>query len=133
LAPRAGIEPATKRLTVFCTTAVLPWNCLVEYPGIEPGVPKGVGFTVRCITIDASTPYCLTLSRLCRFRRFQGAMGKCVLKNTVCGISAHVNSMPFNTLGFFIPHKELHRLGRPFRTFIVVQGPRFLYHSVLRI
>ena len=29
---------------------------LVEYPGIEPGVPLGGGFTVHCITIDASTP-----------------------------------------------------------------------------
>jgi len=29
----------------------------VEYPGIEPGVPEGGGFTVHCITIDASTPY----------------------------------------------------------------------------
>ena len=29
---------------------------MVEYPGIEPGVPEGGGFTVHCITIDASTP-----------------------------------------------------------------------------
>jgi hypothetical protein len=29
---------------------------LVEYPGIEPGVPEDGGFTVHCITIDASTP-----------------------------------------------------------------------------
>ena len=29
---------------------------LVEYPGIEPGVREGGGFTVHCITIDASTP-----------------------------------------------------------------------------
>ena len=28
----------------------------MEYPGIEPGVPEGGGFTVHCITIDASTP-----------------------------------------------------------------------------
>ena len=26
LAPRVGIEPTTKRLTVFCTTSVLPRN-----------------------------------------------------------------------------------------------------------
>ena len=31
-------------------------NCLVEIPGIEPGVPEGGGFTVHCITIDASSP-----------------------------------------------------------------------------
>ena len=30
---------------------------MVEYPGIEPGVRKRGGFTVHCITIDASTPY----------------------------------------------------------------------------
>jgi hypothetical protein len=39
---------------------VIPFNYrgihLVEYPGIEPGVPEGGGFTVHCITIDASTP-----------------------------------------------------------------------------
>ena len=29
---------------------------LVEIPGIEPGVPEGGGFTVHCITIDASSP-----------------------------------------------------------------------------
>ena len=29
---------------------------MVEYPGIEPGVPEGGGFTIHCITIDASTP-----------------------------------------------------------------------------
>jgi hypothetical protein len=54
----------------------------VEYPGIEPGMSKDGGFTVHCITVDASTPYCLTLSRLCRFRRCQGAMRKCVIKHT---------------------------------------------------
>jgi hypothetical protein len=32
---------------------------LVEYPGIEPGVPEDGGFTVHCITIDASTPLCV--------------------------------------------------------------------------
>ena len=36
---------------------------LVEHPGIEPGVPEGGGFTVHCITIDASAPNLLnTLS-----------------------------------------------------------------------
>ena len=29
----------------------------MEYPGIEPGVYKDGGFTVHCITIDASTPW----------------------------------------------------------------------------
>jgi len=29
---------------------------LVEYPGIEPGVVKTGGFTIHCITVDASTP-----------------------------------------------------------------------------
>jgi hypothetical protein len=29
---------------------------MVEIPGIEPGVPEGGGFTVHCITIDASSP-----------------------------------------------------------------------------
>jgi hypothetical protein len=29
---------------------------LVEYPGIEPGMVKTGGFTVHCITVDASTP-----------------------------------------------------------------------------
>jgi len=46
--------------TVFKTVAInrtLPhFHKLVEYPGIEPGVPEGGGFTVHCITIDASTP-----------------------------------------------------------------------------
>ena len=32
---------------------------LVECTGIEPVVPEGGGFTVHCITIDASTPYSL--------------------------------------------------------------------------
>ena len=36
-----------------------PYFDLVEYPGIEPGVPEDGGFTVHCITIDASTPYYL--------------------------------------------------------------------------
>ena len=31
---------------------------LVEITGIEPVVPLGGGFTVHCITIDASSPYC---------------------------------------------------------------------------
>ena len=31
-------------------------TCLVEYPGIEPGMSKDGGFTVHCITVDASTP-----------------------------------------------------------------------------
>ena len=30
---------------------------MVEYPGSIPGVREGGGFTVHCITIDASTPY----------------------------------------------------------------------------
>jgi hypothetical protein len=30
---------------------------LVEITGIEPVVPEGGGFTVHCITIDASSPY----------------------------------------------------------------------------
>ena len=29
---------------------------MVEYPGIEPGVVKTGGFTIHCITVDASTP-----------------------------------------------------------------------------
>jgi len=29
---------------------------LVENTGIEPVVPEGGGFTVHCITIDASSP-----------------------------------------------------------------------------
>jgi hypothetical protein len=29
---------------------------MVEYPGIEPGVRKRGGFTIHCITVDASTP-----------------------------------------------------------------------------
>jgi len=33
---------------------------LVETTGIEPVVPLGAGFTVQCITIDASTPLFLT-------------------------------------------------------------------------
>ena len=28
----------------------------MEYPGIEPGVVKTGGFTIHCITVDASTP-----------------------------------------------------------------------------
>jgi hypothetical protein len=32
---------------------------LVEITGIEPVVPEGGGFTVHCITIDASSPYYL--------------------------------------------------------------------------
>ena len=40
----------------------------------------------------------------------------------------------FNTLGFFIPHKELHHLGRPFTTvYRVLRGPRFLYHVALLV
>jgi len=35
-------------------STTLPY--LVEYPGIEPGMPEGGDFTDRCITIDASTP-----------------------------------------------------------------------------
>ena len=35
----------------------------------------------------------------------------------------------FNTLGFFISQKRLHRLGRPFTTvYRVLRGPRFPYH-----
>jgi hypothetical protein len=30
---------------------------LVEITGIEPVVPEGGGFTVHCITIDASSPF----------------------------------------------------------------------------
>jgi len=33
---------------------------LVECTGIEPVVPEGGGFTVHCITIDASTPKFMT-------------------------------------------------------------------------
>jgi len=45
---------------------------------------------------------------------------KCVLKSTVCGISAHVNSMLFNTLEFFISQKRLHPQGRPFASYYSV-------------
>ena len=34
----------------------LPGCNLVENTGIEPVVPEGGGFTVHCITIDASSP-----------------------------------------------------------------------------
>jgi hypothetical protein len=37
-----------------------------------------------------------------------------VLKNTVCGISAQVSSMLFNTLQSFVSQKRLHPVGRPF-------------------
>jgi hypothetical protein len=33
-------------------------RCMVENTGIEPVVPEGGGFTVHCITIDASSPDC---------------------------------------------------------------------------
>ena len=46
--------------TVFKTVAInrtLPhFHYLVENTGIEPVVPEGGGFTVHCITIDASSP-----------------------------------------------------------------------------
>jgi hypothetical protein len=54
--------------TVFKTVAISRTRPhflnLVEYPGIEPGVPEGGGFTVHCITIDASTPYLVGKERL---------------------------------------------------------------------
>jgi hypothetical protein len=35
----------------------------------------------------------------------------------------------FNTLGFFVPHKELHRLGRPFEACLeCASGSRFPWH-----
>ena len=37
-------------------SATLPYY-LVEITGIEPVVPEGGGFTVHCITIDASSPF----------------------------------------------------------------------------
>ena len=33
-----------------------PYIDLVEHPGIEPGMSKDGGFTVHCITVDASAP-----------------------------------------------------------------------------
>jgi len=42
----------------------------------------------------------VTLSRYA-VNRFAGGRGECVLKSTVCGISAHVSSMLFNTLPFY--------------------------------
>jgi hypothetical protein len=37
---------------------------LVEITGIEPVVPEGGGFTVHCITIDASSPLLVPRERL---------------------------------------------------------------------
>jgi hypothetical protein len=37
---------------------------LVEITGIEPVVPEGGGFTVHCITIDASSPNLVGKERL---------------------------------------------------------------------
>ena len=36
--------------------------CLVENTGIEPVVPEDGGFTIHCITIDASSPLLVTHS-----------------------------------------------------------------------
>ena len=52
---RGNRIPLDTKLARLRRNPLLP-PILVEYPGIEPGVPKGGGFTVHCITIDASTP-----------------------------------------------------------------------------
>lgn len=51
-----GLEPTLYSFADCCLTIRRTATYLVEYPGIEPGVPLGGGFTVHCITIDASTP-----------------------------------------------------------------------------
>ena len=50
--------------TVLLNRALARFHNLVEIPGIEPGVPEGGGFTVHCITIDASSPYLVPQRRL---------------------------------------------------------------------
>ena len=52
----------------------------------------------------------------------------CVLKHSKL-LRLPVRKECFNTLGFFISQKRLHRLGRPFTTvYRVLRGPRFPYH-----
>jgi hypothetical protein len=77
---------------------------LVEYPGIEPGMPEGGGFTVHCITIDASTPYLVDavrfeLTKPCGNRVTAGSdtptstAHPILFKHTVCDISVLASSM----------------------------------------
>ena len=45
MAPRAGLEPATVRLTAECSTIELSGN-MVRGAGLEPANPEGRRFTV---------------------------------------------------------------------------------------
>ncbi len=45
----------------MCVHEHFETKSLVENTGIEPVVPEGGGFTVHCITIDASSPMVLVL------------------------------------------------------------------------
>ena len=73
----------------------------------------------------------VTHSPLCFLTPSRGERRMCVLKHSKL-ISLTVRKECFNTLGFFISQKRLHRLGRPFTTvYRVLRGPRFLYHVAI--
>ena len=70
----------------------------------------------------------VTHSPLCFLTPSNGERRMCVLKHSKL-LRLPVRKECFNTLGFFISQKRLHRLGRPFTTvYRVLRGPRFPYH-----
>ena len=106
-------------------TAPIWWSIL----GSNQACHYDGGFTVHCITIDASAP-CLnynTLPLCCQpVPNGRSGKGECVLKHTMAFIFAVILPITvqvpsersflicFNTLPFLAPEEEFHPIGRPF-------------------
>ena len=124
-----GIEPPSEAYETSELPLLYPaitwWSIL----GSNQACHYDGGFTVHCITIDASTPFLNynTLPLCCQpVPNGRSGKGECVLKHTMAFIFAVILPITvqvpsersflicFNTLPFLAPEEEFHPIGRPF-------------------